>query len=166
MKALGLHTGADLKQLTEKELVSRFGKIGAFYFNIVRGIDNRLVQPNRETKSIGAEDTFSQDLTALEDMAAELDALAKVVEDRLERHGLKGRTVTVKIKYHDFKISTRSRSFAEPVADGQTIAATAKALLAEADLTNAKVRLLGITLSNFGERKPIGYEPDRQLELF
>lgn len=166
MKAMGLHTGADLKGLTREELLSHFGKIGGFYYGIVRGIDNRPVQPNRETKSIGAEDTFPQDFTTLEEMAPELDTLAKVVEDRLKRSGLKGRTVTVKIKYHDFKIATRSRSFIEPVADAETIAVTAKALLAETDLTNASVRLLGITLSNFGERKTTSPESNSQLELF
>lgn len=166
MKALGLHAGADLKKLPEQELVALFGKTGRFFYGIVRGIDNRPVQPNRETKSIGAEDTFPQDLTTSEEMCAELEVIASLVEKRLRRHALKGRTITVKIKYHDFKIVTRSRSFAEPVGDVKTIAATAKALLAETDLSHAKVRLLGITLSNFGERKPISREVNSQLALF
>ncbi|RYF86303.1 MAG: DNA polymerase IV, partial [Chitinophagaceae bacterium] len=136
-----------------------------FYYGIVRGIDNRKVEPNRETKSIGAEDTFAEDLTSLVQMNAELEKIAVLVEERLKRRGLKGRTVTVKIKYHDFKIITRSRSFPHPIDDLGTI--TAKTLLAEAPLKEAKVRLLGITLSNFGE-SPEGRSDviTGQLQLF
>ena len=167
MKAMGLHTGADLKGLAEAELVTHFGKAGHFYYGIVRGIDERPVQPNRETKSIGAEDTFPEDLTTLETMNEELEKIAVLVEQRLKRYGLKGRTVTVKIKYHDFKIITRSRSFTEPMDDITTITATAKSLLAETNIDDAKVRLLGITLSNFGERTASGKEPQTgQLQLF
>ena len=167
MKGLGLHTGADLKKLPEAELIKQFGKVGTFYYGIVRGIDNRRVEPNRETKSIGAEDTFPEDLTSLEQMNAELEKIALLVEERLKRRGLKGRTVTVKIKFHDFKIITRSRSLVQPTDDFNTIASTAKTLLAESQLAEAKVRLLGITLSNFGERLEGRSEVTTgQLQLF
>lgn len=167
MKAMGLATGADLKKLTEPELVAHFGKAGRFYYNIVRGIDNRPVQPDRETKSVGAEDTFPHDLTTPEEMNHELEKLATLVADRLKRHTLKGRTVTVKIKYHDFKIITRSRSFSQPVDDGPTVAAAAKTLLAGTPLESVRVRLLGITLSNFsGQETGEGEEKKNQLQLF
>lgn len=167
MKAMELHTGADLKKLTEAELVSHFGKAGRFYYNIVRGIDSRPVEPSRETKSVSAEDTFPQDLTTLEDMVKELDKIAVSVAGRLQRHGLKGRTLTVKIKFHDFRLATRSRSVVLPVDDEATIAATARSLMAEAWKEEMKVRLLGITLSNFGERKSADREDgNRQLQLF
>lgn len=167
MKAMGLHTGADLKKLSEAALVQQFGKPGHFYYSIVRGIDNRPVQPNRETKSVGAEDTFPEDLVTLDAMCEELDRLAALVEGRLKRRGLKGRTVTVKIRYHDFKTVTRSRSLAVPVDEQEALASTAKSLLAETDPANAKVRLLGLTLSNFGT--PAGdtsEQPNGQLVLF
>ncbi|MEO5996696.1 MAG: DNA polymerase IV [Chitinophagaceae bacterium] len=151
MKKLGLLTGADLKKLTEQELVKQFGKSGRFYYSIVRGIDEREVESNRETKSLGAEDTFSYDLTELEDMTRELDKITVTVVERLQRYKLKGRTVTLKIKYSDFKIITRSQSFIQPVNDSDTIAATAKQLLVDSDPEDKKIRLLGITLSNFGE---------------
>ena len=151
MKAMGLHTGADLKKLTEHELVKHFGKTGRFFYKIVRGQDDREVQPHRETKSVGAEDTFAYDLTTLEEMYTELDKLAITVSKRLHHYTLKGRTITVKVKYSDFKIITRSQSFLQGVNDKDTIAATAQQLLAAADLNNKKVRLLGISLSNFGE---------------
>jgi DNA polymerase-4 len=168
MKGMGLHTGADLKKLSEDDLVKHFGKTGRFFYKIVRGLDDREVQPHRETKSVGAEDTFAYDLTTLEEMYTELDKIAVTVSNRLNRYALKGRTITVKVKYSDFKIITRSQSFLQGLNDKDTIVATAQQLLAAADLTDKKVRLLGISLSNFGEvmvREKRDPEQD-QLKLF
>lgn len=151
MRAMNLLTGADLKALTEAELVQHFGKAGRFYYNIVRGIDDRPVRPHRETKSVGAEDTFAYDLTAADEMCSELQELALIVSRRLEKHDLKGRTVTVKIKYHDFRQITRSRSLTEPTADAETISGIAQELLLATDTDNVLVRLLGVTVSNFDE---------------
>ena len=167
MKNLNLHTGADLKKLQEPELVHFFGKAGRFYFKIVRGIDEREVQPHRETKSLAAEDTFAEDLTAAGQMELELDKIAHTVYARLLRHELKGRTITVKIKYADFKQITRSRTFPEPFIELQQIRTTAKELLVSSGLDNKKIRLLGISISSFGEpmiKKQIS-RPG-QLELF
>ena len=154
MKGIGLNTGADLKKLTEDELVRHFGKSGYFYYRIVRGKDDRAVRPDRETKSLGAEDTFPYDLTDIGEMNAELEKIAKMVHDRLERYQLKGRTITVKIKYSDFKLITRSQSMQEGINDTATIVQVSKRLLAATDLNGKKVRLLGITLSNFHEPAP------------
>ncbi|NSL85405.1 DNA polymerase IV [Chitinophaga sp. Mgbs1] len=168
MKKMGLFTGADLKKLSEQELKQHFGKTGAFYYRIVRGIDEREVQPHRETKSLGAEDTFPFDLTAVEDMHAELEKLALTVHTRLQRYDLKGRTITLKIKYSDFRQITRNQSFQQPVGDLETIISTAKQLLAATWPEDKKIRLLGITLSNFGEAVPGSdkqYNPG-QLSLF
>jgi len=168
MKSMGLHTGADLKNLDEDEMVKHFGKAGRFYYRIARGIDDREVQPNRETKSIGAEDTFAYDLTDIDEMNAELDKISKTVANRLQQYDLKGRTITIKIKYSDFRQITRNQSFVQPVGDLQTISDTAKKLLLNTQPENARIRLLGVTLSNFGEMplkgKRTGH-PD-QLELF
>ncbi len=168
MKGMGLHTGADLKKLTEDELVKHFGKSGHFYFRIVRGIDERQVQPNRETKSSGAEDTFPYDLTTVEEMNRELDKIAKIVYDRLLRYELKGRTITLKVKYSDFRQITRNLSFSDPVGDLDTIATTAKKLLSGTGVENVKIRLLGISLSNFKEAAPIQkkQKDSGQLNLF
>ncbi|ASZ12341.1 DNA polymerase IV [Chitinophaga pendula] len=165
MKRMHLFTGADLKKLTEDELIRHFGKVGRFYYKIVRGQDDREVQPHRETKSLGAEDTFPYDLTTVAEMNAELDKIAKLVYDRLQRYQLKGRTITLKIKYSDFRQITRNQSFPYAVGDLDTIADTAKQLLLKTDPTDVKVRLLGISLSNFGDapRKP---QDVYQLELF
>ncbi|QJD96506.1 DNA polymerase IV [Mucilaginibacter robiniae] len=168
MKKMGLHTGADLKTLTEQELTQHFGKVGGFYYQIVRGIDNRPVQPHRETKSMGAEDTFAYDLTTTEDMHEELDKIAQTVAARLDRYQLKGRTVTLKIKYSDFKQITRNQSFNHPVRDADTLTQTAKQLLAATNPEDARIRLLGISVSNFGEQ-PIKEKKTvigEQLSLF
>ncbi len=151
MKKRGLHTGADLKKLTEEELIEHFGKVGKFYFKIVRGIDTREVQPHRAHKSMGAEDTFSFDLTTIEDMNEQLEKIAIIVCNRLIKYNLKGRTLTVKIKYHNFKQITRNHSFQKGISDLETITNTAKQLLSKTDLQNKKIRLLGISLSNFTE---------------
>lgn len=151
MKLMGLHTGGDLKKLSVGEMIKHFGKPGRFFYKIVRGIDDREVQPHRETKSVGAEDTFPLDLTIIAEMNDELEKIASVVHDRLQRYQLKGRTVTLKIKYHDFRQVTRSKSLEQPTSDMESITAIAKELLSATNPENAKIRLLGISLSNFGD---------------
>jgi DNA polymerase-4 len=165
MRSMGLFTGADLKKLSEDDLVKSFGKSGRFYYRIVRGIDEREVQPHRETKSVSAEDTFPYDLTTLEEMAAELDKIALSVFNRVERSGLKGRTVTLKVKYADFKQITRNKSVVSAIGDLESIAAMAKELMANCFAEGQRVRLLGIGLSNFGELIKEPKQSD-QLSLF
>ena len=166
MKKLHLHTGADIKKLTEAELAQHFGKVGRFYYNIARGIDNRPVEANQETKSLSAEDTFPYDLTNASEMNNQLDKLAKIVCNRLQHYRLKGRTITLKIKYSDFKQVTRSKSFAEPLDDFDTISSTSKSLLGATDLKDKKIRLLGINISNFGSSNTSENKHSNQLELF
>jgi DNA polymerase-4 len=168
MKKMGIHTGADLKKLTEYEMVKHFGKTGRFFYKIVRGIDTREVIPDRETKSVGAEDTFPFDLNEIKDMYRELDKLAGVVHDRLTNHNLKGRTITVKIKYSDFKVITRSKSFPDAVGDLETIINTAHELLKNTDPEGTNIRLLGVSVSNFPGvvDRPRGNDLSEQLDLF
>jgi DNA polymerase IV len=167
MKKIGLLTGADLKKLSETEMTHHFGKTGKFFYNIVRGIDDRPVRPDRESKSVGAEDTFPYDLEHVDEMNIELDKLAKLVGDRLQRKGLSGKTVTLKIKYHDFKMITRSRSFDTLIDDKIVIAETAKQLLIASGPENKKVRLLGISVSNFLNNETFEKtEPGQQLGLW
>lgn len=171
MQALGLRTGMDLKKLSEAELVKHFGKPGLFFYKIVRGIDDRVVQPDRETKSISAEDTFPDDLTSIEIMKVELGKIAPIVASRVQNHSLKGKTITLKVKFSDFKQITRSQSLASPVDDLKTILEVSLNLLDGVDLIGKKVRLLGIGISGF-EPKPsvprIKFAPksEGQLNLF
>ncbi len=168
MYKMGLHTGADLKKMTEEELVHFFGKSGRFFYKIVRGIDNREVQPHREHKSMGAEDTFSYDISDIEEMYAMLEKIAGTVCKRLDKYELKGRTVTLKVKFHDFKQITRNHSFTHLLNDYDTIVNTAKDLLNNVNMHGKKVRLLGISLSNFTEMHLLEkkMKRDGQLELF
>jgi DNA polymerase-4 len=167
MKKMGILTGGDLKKLSEHEMVRHFGKTGRFFYKIVRGIDNREVIPDRETKSVGAEDTFPFDLNNIKDMFRELDKLANVVHDRLRNYHLKGRTVTVKIKYSDFRIITRSKSFPEPIDDLELIIETAHQLLAQTEPEGSNIRLLGVSFSNFPTvERPQKHDLSDQLDLF
>ena len=168
MKNMGLHIGADLKRLSEDELTKHFGKTGSFFYKIVRGRDDREVQPHRETKSVGAEDTFPYDLETLDEMVVELEKIASTLQNRLEKHQLKGRTITLKIKYSDFKQVTRSHSFASPADGKDLLLNTAKDLLIASGLDDVKIRLLGISVSNFGELmlRSLGESETRQLKLF
>jgi len=165
MKAMQIRTGADLKKLTEAQLLAQFGKSGRFYYKIVRGIDNRPVQAHRETKSVGAEDTLPEDTNDDNVMRDLLRQISDTVAKRLEKHQLKGKTITLKIKFADFKQITRSRSFQESFNNKEMICSEALKLLAEADLGLQKVRLLGITLSRFYEEIKVEKPFENQLQF-
>lgn len=167
MKNMGLHNGLDLKRLTESELTTHFGKAGSFFYEIVRGQDDRPVRPDREVKSVGAEDTFPYDLTDRDEMYVELDKIARLVTDRLVRKNLQARTITLKIKYHDFKQVTRSQSLPFATDDLKAIRHTVYGLMNAVTLEGRKVRLLGISLSNWGQANhPIVKPHTRQLTIF
>ena len=120
----------------------------------------------RKLKSIGAEDTFPEDLVGIDEMNINLDKIAGVVYKRLVNHSLKGRTITLKIKYSDFKIITRSKSFNEAFDEVSFIADTAKELLLATEPEGSRIRLLGISVSNFGERITAKNPASGQLLLF
>lgn len=163
MKKLHVFNGADLKRLSEQELVHHFGKSGRFYYQIVRGIDNRPVVTDRAAKSVGAEDTFETDLVTKLQWQAELQRIAQTVSKRLQNKQLLGRTITLKIKYSDFKQVTRSISLLKPTNEVETIIRMVFDLLEKVDTDNKAIRLLGISLSNFDQ--PLSYL-SYQLELF
>jgi len=168
MKKMDIHTGMDLKQLSEKDLVRYFGKVGHFYFKIVRGIDNREVRPDRETKSVSAEDTFAEDESDVDVLLEEIEELAAIVVKRLSNHKLKGRTITIKIKYSDFKQITRSSTLAYRTDDLKIITDVAKQLLLDTDREGKLVRLLGVGISNFEEQNATkeNENDSGQLDLF
>ncbi len=165
MKGLGIFTGADLKKLSEQELVNNFGKVGRFFYQIVRGIDDRPVEPFRETQSVGAEDTFPEDLFEEEELNTQLNRISIIVADRLNKHNLKGRTVTLKIKYSNFKLITRSKSFIQPVSDPDTIAKATRELLEGTLPPPRGIRLLGISISKFNDTSPSTEKADPQLKI-
>jgi DNA polymerase IV len=163
MQELDIHTGADLKQRSELELVRHFGKIGRFYYQIARGIDDRPVNPNRIRKSIGSETSFDPDLEGRAIIEQKLEVIAQEVQERIERNGAKGRTITLKVKFADYRQITRSRTMLDYVASKGQVLAIAQDLLRGVELEFQKVRLLGITLSNLDTETD---EPSyKQMEL-
>jgi DNA polymerase IV len=146
MKELGIHNGFDLKQYSLQFLTKRFGKSGLHFFNIVRGIHLSEVQPNRLRKSLSAENTFETDLAKVEKWILALEEIFEELKRRISHSGVKGRTVTLKIKYHDFTVQTRSKTF-EQYPEEQKIWETVMELLTQEEL-KFPVRLFGIGISN------------------
>jgi DNA polymerase-4 len=151
MERLGIVTGADLREWTLPALEAQFGGSGGWYYRICRGIDDREVRPERPYKSVSAERTFDEDLRDADRLAAELERIAGYAWARIERAEVAGRTVTLKVKFADFTIITRSRSFAANIADQQCFAAAGQALLAALQPLPKGVRLLGLGLHNLSE---------------
>jgi len=154
MKALGIHSGADLKSWTQAELTKAFGKVGSYYYKVARAEDNRLVNPNRIRKSIGAERSFSKDLQQIEDMKAALDRVAEEVHQRLLKNKRNGYTLTLKIKYDNYDTITRSRTLENPIKEKEEIFQLANGLLLTHLEKVRPVRLLGITVSNLATPQP------------
>ncbi len=163
MKSLGIHNGAELKTRSEADLVTHFGKVGSFYYQIARGIDLREVKADRIRKSIGAEETFSEDLSNIRDMEHQLDAIAQDVAGRLEKYHTGGKTVTLKVRYADFQRITRSTTPGRFIRDAETLARLSKRMLPLTDAEKRKVRLLGITVSGLEIAETVD---GRQLDLF
>jgi len=151
MERLGIQTGADLREWTLPALEAQFGSSGRWYWRICRGIDEREVKPDRPYKSVSAERTFDEDLRDPDRLAGELDRIAGYAWDRVKRAEVAGRTVTLKIKFGDFTIITRSKSFASPVPDVEAFIAAGQALLSALHPLPKGIRLLGLGLHNLIE---------------
>ena len=162
MERLGIATGADLQSWSLSQLQAHFGSSAEWYWRICRGIDEREVKPDRPYKSVSAERTFDEDLRDPDRLAAELERIAGYAWDRVERAEVAGRTVTLKIKFGDFTIITRSKSFASLVPDREAFAAAGQALLAALHPLPKGIRLLGLGLHNLTE---INSEMPAQLGL-
>ncbi len=163
MHNLGIETGADLKAQSLQFLSQHFGKSGPYFHGIARGVDERQVRPDRVRKSVGAEDTFVQDIDDLDLATSELKPLTEKVWSYCEAKGFSGKTVTVKIKYSDFTQATRSRSSTLPFANCNEVLQTAAGLLATVYPFKRSVRLLGVTLSsltNEPSENDIGTQPE------
>ena len=148
MEALGIRTGADLRDRSLAFLTEQFGSSGAYFHLAAQGIDHRAVTPDRPHKSVGAETTFEQDLTSAKAVHAALDQIIAALMRRVERSGACGRTVTLKVRYADFRQVTRSMTMSQTVSHGEEINAAAKSLVAALPSIDPGIRLLGVTLSN------------------
>ncbi|MDR1454564.1 MAG: DNA polymerase IV [Tannerella sp.] len=163
MHAHRIFTGHDLKQRTESELVELFGKAGHDFYLRARGIDHREVTPNRAVKSVSSETTFQQDKDNRMLLTVELYHLAREVFERIQTEQFFGRTITVKIKYADFKTITRSRTLPHRITAFQEYWPAARELMKLIDLSGPPVRLIGFGISHAEDEPP----PEvSQLELF
>jgi DNA polymerase IV len=148
MRELGINSGADLMKKEEYFLIRYFGKAGSFYHKMARGIDNRPVTSEDSRKSLGKERTFRRDLYNIVEMKSVLRSLADDVGRSMQSENIKGRTVTVKIKYNDFTLHTRSRSLTGFTCRAETICETALQILEVNYQKGRGVRLLGVSVSN------------------
>lgn len=166
MKRLGIETGADLKQKSLEFLRGQFGKSGPYFYDLVRGIDEREVNPKRVRKSLGKEDTFLVDLSDFEDLKDAALSLVDDVWNLLEKRELHGRTATLKVKYADFEQITRSKSFSKPIETSAHLGETVVALLQSVFPLRTAIRLIGVTMSGFDLQGEDGKESDQlQLDL-
>jgi DNA polymerase IV len=158
MQSMGIITGADLRERSEAELIRNFGKVGSYYYRIARAQDDRDVQPHRIRKSIGSERTFETDIAEEEAMLEHLLYLSKEVAQDMERLKATAKTITLKIKYFDFTLNTRSKTFLSEFSSEDAIYTVARDLLRTPQLPQFPVRLLGISASS------LLYQHDRLQE--
>ncbi|PRX51522.1 DNA polymerase IV [Salegentibacter salegens] len=165
MYMLGIFTGKDLKQKSQEFLTEKFGKSGAHYYNVVRGIHLSEVKTNRIRKSLGAERTFNENISSEIFMLERLENIAEEIERRLKKSNVAGKTLTLKIKYSDFTLQTRSKTISFYISSKELILENAKELLYQEKMKNS-VRLLGISLSNLNtdksEKKP---KEEKEIEV-
>ena len=158
MHELGIHTGRDLREIDEATLVSKFGKSGHIYFHNARGVDNREVIPDRIRKSLGAEETFVTDLDNRAELEEKLREIADEVWRRISECDFFGRTITLKVKYADFREVSKRRTFSKPIEDFYVFWRVALGLLGAVEFSEEKkIRLMGIVISNTSERGETEY---------
>lgn len=159
MYQLGIFTGAELKSKPLEFLEKHFGKSGAYYYHIVRGVHNSEVKSERVAKSVATEHTFSENLTSEIFMLEKLEVIAGELERRVKRYGIGGKTVTLKIKYSDFTLQTRSKTLPYYISDRSLLYDTARELLFQEKMKES-VRLLGISLNNLNteEKKTVAVQ--------
>ena len=160
---MGIFTGSDLRRRSKIELERYFGKAGRYYYHICQGEDNRPVRTRRRRKSIGAERTFFDDVTGKADLEEKLQPISDRVAERMERLKASCKTVTLKIKYHDFRITTRSKTLPESINGRDALWTMSRKLLHKPELPARPVRLLGISVSNL--TFPDDPHPTEQLPL-
>jgi len=163
MAELGVRTVAELAEKSPEWLKEHFGSFGQYLWEICRGIDEREVTPTWERKSFGAEDTFDRDLIDLQEIEHYLRECAERVFRGLSKDGKQARTVTLKIKYHNFQTITRRRTLDHYIPSAEEVFAIARELLSRTDAGTVKIRLAGISLSNFNTTEKTTDSPQLPL---
>lgn len=151
LSEVGLRICRDVWRYSLGELEDKVGNMAAWLYDGSRGLDERPVETSWERKSLGREETFSADILDVTALWDELNGLAESVVSDLHDEGLLGRTVTLKVRYGDFKRITRSQSLPAPVNDVGTIRDIAKSLLDKTEAGRRRIRLLGISVSNLAD---------------
>ncbi|WP_026038774.1 DNA polymerase IV [Myroides injenensis] len=160
MYHFGIFTGKDLKEKSLDFLVTHFGKAGTDYYNIVRGVHESPVQPNRKIKSVGTERTFDENLSSEVFLMERLDLIVEELGLRLKKQNVAGKTITLKLKYSDFSQQTRSATVPYYISDRELILDKVKELLYQEKLKDS-VRLIGVAVSNLNteaSKKPIAVQ--------
>ena len=160
MNSLGLYTGLDMRNQSLEFMQANFGKAGNYYYWISRGVDNREVRADRIRKSVGAENTFFTDLAEFEAMTSELQPLIEKVWRHCEDKGTRGRTVTLKVKFADFELISRSRTVAGAIGGRGDLEFVTLELLQALFPVSKAVRLLGVSISGF-----VGEEADAPAQI-
>jgi DNA polymerase-4 len=151
LKEHGIEKLVDVRARPVEELSAIVGTHAEWLIELAHGRDDRAVEPNRPAKSAGSEETYAADLSSIAEIRGEIDQLARGVAEWLGRKGKSARTVTIKVRYSDFTTITRSQSVPEPTADADQIAARALKLLDKTEAGHRPVRLLGVSVHNFGD---------------
>ena len=164
MHQMGIFTGADLRAVSLKHLTDVFGKMGPVFYNFARGIDERPVVVDYERKSMGCEHTFEHDIHKPGAVIIELNNTVAELVRRLEKHDFEGRTLTLKVKFHDFRQITRSITQDKVLRDKDTILPLAKQLLQQVDYRDHPIRLLGLSVTK-GATREQPQDIDQWVEL-
>lgn len=164
MYRLGIFTGLDLKKKSKEFLTDHFGKMGGYYYNVVRGIQLSDVKPSRIRKTLAAERTFSENIASEVFMMERLSEIAEEIEKRLQKNNIAGRTITLKIKYSDFSLQTRSKTVPFYISSRPLILETVKDLLFQARMRDS-VRLLGISIANLNNEETDNSRPSDQKSI-
>lgn len=168
MYGLGIYTGDDLRRFSKQDLIKNFGKAGGFYYQIAQGLDTRPVNPHRIRKSFGAERTFAEDLYEEEEMKAALQKITEKLSPQLLDKNIQGKTLTLKIKYADFKQITRSHTSTQKLQTQEDLEKIYLPLLKGIFPLQQGVRLLGLQISNLSDENDAsqkGKQPGVQLQL-
>lgn len=165
MHSLDIQTGKDLRERSRKELIRIFGKNGGFFYDISRGIDHRKVNPERIRKSFGKERTFEEDVERLEELNEIIQHITDILWRDMQKYDVRGRTMTLKIKYSDFRQISRSLTFPGMLESDIQIAKAAKRLMKAEYYSGNRIRLIGLTISKLEQAGEEGLFPDGQLSI-
>jgi len=162
MQALGIYTGADLKALSRIQLQTQFGRTGDYYYDIARGIDDRPVRAHRMRKSIGSETTFEDNLKDKKKIWQTLQRLSQSVAETMIKRDLQARTATLKVRYADFQLITRSKTVEELLQSQEQILSVLPELLKKTEVGKRPIRLIGVTLANLIQADQLA---EQELEI-